>query len=73
MIRFNESPNSSPIWLKDLASKTIIQVHSFWEIRDGSRAKFWEDSWNQLPILGRDHRWFDIKQQAIDEGRVQVN
>ena len=73
LIRFNESPNGSPIWLKALAVRTIIQEHSFWEIRDGSRAKFWEDSWNQLPILGRDSQWALIKQQELERGTIMVN
>ena len=61
LICFNEAPSGSPIWLKAMASKTIVQEHSFWEIRNGSRAKFWEDSWNQFPILGRDPLWGLIK------------
>ena len=46
LIRFNEAPSGSPIWLKALAGKSIIQEHSFWELKDGSRVKFWDDSWN---------------------------
>ena len=64
LIRFKEAPIGSSIWLKTMAGKTIIQEHSFWEIRDGSRAKFWEDSWNQFPILGRDQQWALINSRS---------
>ena len=73
LIRFNEAPSGSPIWLKALAGKLIIQEHSFWEIRVGSRAKLWDDSWNQFPILGRDPRWAHIKHRALKRGKIQVN
>ena len=43
LICFNEAPIGSSIWLKAMVGKTISQEHSFWEIRDGSREKFWED------------------------------
>ena len=72
-IRFNESLSDSPIGLKALVGKNIVQDHSFWEIRDGRRENFWDDSWNQLPILGRDPRWLQIKDKAIKEGNIQVN
>ena len=73
LICFNESPSGSSIGLKAMAGKEIIQEHSFWEIRDSSRVKFWEDSWNQFPILGRDPRWALIKQQELERGRILVN
>ena len=35
LIRFNEELNGSPIWLKALSGRHIVQDHSFWEIRGG--------------------------------------
>ena len=73
LIRFNENPNGSPIWSKAAAGRSIVQKHSFWEIRSGNLAKFWDDAWNQLPILGRDPRWHPIKLQDQEWGRTLVN
>ena len=73
LVRFNETPNGSPIWLKALGGRSIVQEHSFWEIRNGNRAKFWDDAWNQFPILGRNPRWIHIKQQEQERGWILVN
>eukprot|EP00253_Pinus_taeda_P019258 PITA_19258 len=32
-------------------NRRLIQDHSFWEIREGDLALFWEDRWQQEPIL----------------------
>ena len=68
LIHFNETPNGSPIWLKALAGRSIVQEHSFWEIRNGNRVKFWDDAWNQFPILGRNSRWTHINHQEQERG-----
>ena len=70
LVRFNEALSGSPIWMKEMTGRIIVQNHSFWEIRDGSNAKFWDDSWNQLPTLGRDPRWIHLKEKALEEGKV---
>eukprot|EP00253_Pinus_taeda_P013888 PITA_13888 len=46
-----DSPNGSPIWNHAQANRSIIQDHSFWEIRNGTQALFWEDAWQQSPKL----------------------
>ena len=51
----------------------MIQEHSFWEIKAGNLAHFWDDSWNQLPKLGSDPRWWHIRAKGIDKGRIEVN
>eukprot|EP00253_Pinus_taeda_P022158 PITA_22158 len=33
------------------ANRSIVQDHSFWEIRNGTQALFWEDAWQQSPKL----------------------
>jgi len=35
----------SHIWNLAWENRSIIQKHSFWEIRDGSLEIFWEDNW----------------------------
>ena len=56
LIRYNATPQGSHIWQKALAGRQIIQEHSFWEIKAGNLAHFWDDSWNQFPKLGNDPR-----------------
>ena len=46
LIRFNEALSGSPIWMKAMTGKNIVQDHSFREIRDGRNAKLFDDSWN---------------------------
>ena len=56
LIRFNEELNGSPIRLKALSGRHIVQDYRFWEIRGGT-ANLWEESWSQFPKLGMDPRW----------------
>jgi len=41
----------SHIWNKVWDNRSLIQDHSLWEIREGGLALFWEDRWQQEPIL----------------------
>eukprot|EP00253_Pinus_taeda_P020461 PITA_20461 len=41
----------------------LIQKHSFWEVKDGGTARFWTDSWQQLPSLA--HTIQDIPEHNI--------
>ena len=72
LIRFSEEQQGSPIWNKAKAGRKIIQRHSFWEIRDGRSARFWEDSWNQLPQLSDNPHWTLIQDWSRSEGRFLV-
>ena len=44
LIRLQEIPKGSPIWNHAQAHRSIVQDHSFWEIRNGTQALFWEDA-----------------------------
>jgi len=39
------------MWNSAKQHKSLIQQHSFWEIKNGSSARFWEDSWQHMPAL----------------------
>jgi len=41
----------SVIWNSAKQHRNLIQQHSFWEIKNGNTARFWEDSWQQLPKI----------------------
>eukprot|EP00253_Pinus_taeda_P008724 PITA_08724 len=51
LIRLQETPEGSPIWNHAKRNKNLVQEKSFWEIRNGRLALFWEDAWQQLPKL----------------------
>eukprot|EP00253_Pinus_taeda_P029767 PITA_29767 len=50
-IRMTEVSKGSIIWNSAIKHRDLIQKHSFWEVKDGCMARFWEDSWQQLPNL----------------------
>ena len=51
LIRMQDTHNGSPIWNHAQANRSIVQDYSFWEIRNGNQALFWEDAWQQHPKL----------------------
>ena len=44
-ILFRGTKEGSTIWNIVWRNKTWIQTHTFWEIRNGRTARFWEDVW----------------------------
>eukprot|EP00253_Pinus_taeda_P034383 PITA_34383 len=50
-IRMTEISKGSIIWGSAIMHRNLIQSHSFWEVKDGSIARFWMDSWQQSPSL----------------------
>ena len=51
ILRIRDTPKGSTIWNLASLNKEIITRHAFWEIRDGSLARFWEESWQQRERL----------------------
>lgn len=41
----------SLIWNSTKQNRNLIQHHNFWEVKNGNTARFWEDSWQQMPKL----------------------
>ena len=62
----------SQIWNKAWEIRAIVQKHSFWEIRDGNLAWFWEDNWKQEPKLSRDE-FANLKNDTDNKGLVRVS
>jgi len=50
-IRMTEMSTGSVIWNSAIQHRNLIQAHCFWEIKNGSSARFWKDSWQQLPKI----------------------
>ena len=44
-------PRGSSIWNLAAMNRYLIRSHSFWEVREGCTALFWEDSWQQREKL----------------------
>jgi hypothetical protein len=40
------------IWNNAWKNQSLVQAHCLWEVHDGKSTLFWEDVWEQLPILG---------------------
>lgn len=60
----------SAIWIFIVACRPVIVDHITWQIGDGLKAKFWDDSWNGYPILkdvdgSQDLRQFLIQKWVI--------
>lgn len=51
LIRINPTSQGSLIWNNAKQQSSFIQKHSFWEVHSGQTARFWDDSWQQLPKL----------------------
>eukprot|EP00253_Pinus_taeda_P016062 PITA_16062 len=51
LIRMQQIPEGSPIWNLARKNRDIIQENSFWEVRNGKTAVFYEDAWQQYPKL----------------------
>ena len=44
-------PKGSLIWNLATTNRYLIRSHRFWEIREGDKALFWEDSWQKREKL----------------------
>eukprot|EP00253_Pinus_taeda_P033659 PITA_33659 len=51
IVKITELSNGSIIWNSAKTHRILIQQHSFWEVKSGHQAHFWEDSWQQMPNL----------------------
>eukprot|EP00253_Pinus_taeda_P021359 PITA_21359 len=72
LIRLQEVPKGSPIRNLAKRNRNIIQDHSFWEIRNGNTALFWEDAWQQLPRLATPDLE-NYKREVQSMGNYKVN
>eukprot|EP00253_Pinus_taeda_P009912 PITA_09912 len=50
-IHMSELSAGSIIWNSVIQHRHLIQQHSFREIKNGDTARFWDDSWQQLPKI----------------------
>jgi len=61
----------SHIWNKAWDKRSIVQQHSFWEIREGDLALFWEDKWQQELVLLKG-QFLKLKQVTDAQGLNKV-
>eukprot|EP00253_Pinus_taeda_P019007 PITA_19007 len=46
-----DTPRGSSVWDLARLNRDLVEKHSFWEIRGGEEANFWEDKWHQKERL----------------------
>lgn len=71
LIRMSRNINGSYIWNKSWGNRRLVQDNSFWEIREGNLALFWEDKWQQEPILAKED-FLGLKQESDSQGLIKV-
>lgn len=65
-IRMTELSTGSIIWNSAIQHRYLIQQHIFWETKSGDTARFWDDSWEQLPKIADLMQEFPIPPQRTD-------
>lgn len=70
-IRMSGNIKGSYIWNKAWENIGIVQKNSFSEIREGDLALFWEDKWQQEPILLKED-FLDLKRETDIIGLSKV-
>jgi len=71
LIRISDIIKGSYIWNKAWENKSIVQKISLWEIRVADLALFWEDKWQQEPILLRED-FVELKNDINTKGLLRV-
>lgn len=63
----------SAIWNLARLNRDLIREHSLWEIREGDKANFWKEAWQQRYTLNQQPRLQDIQQfiTQMEEDVVQ--
>eukprot|EP00253_Pinus_taeda_P032242 PITA_32242 len=72
LIRMTGHIKGSHIWNKACKNKALVQKHSFWEIRNGNLAWFWEDNWQQEGNPSREEL-ASIQTDTIKKGLKKVS
>lgn len=72
LVRFDENIKGSPIWKATSNQRSIIQKHSFWEIRNGNLASFFTDAWQQLQLVNQILVAPNLETTLGDRGMLKV-
>ena len=59
------------MWNKAWENRGVVQKNSFWEIREGDLALFWEEKWKQEPTLLKEE-FLGLKHETDTQGLVKV-
>eukprot|EP00253_Pinus_taeda_P030148 PITA_30148 len=71
LIRMSGNIKGSYIWNRAWDNRSIVQKNSFWEIRAGDLAIFWEDKWQKEPMILKED-FFSLKQEIVSQGLNKV-
>eukprot|EP00253_Pinus_taeda_P007691 PITA_07691 len=72
LIRMTGQVKGSQIWNRAWENRDLVQKHSFWEIRNGNLAWFWEDNWQQESNLNYEELE-SIQTDTINKGLKRVS
>jgi hypothetical protein len=72
LIRWNGDSPGSLIWTAARQNKQLVTQNAFWEIRNGESALYWNDSWQQWPVLDNEDWARDICTPATQAGLTRV-
>jgi len=50
-LRSQSEKKGSTIWNLARSNRDLVREHSFWEMREGDKAKFWQEAWQQRETL----------------------
>eukprot|EP00253_Pinus_taeda_P002612 PITA_02612 len=71
-LRIEEVPKGSSIWELASQNREVVNKHAFWEICEGSSAKFWEDGWQQKDKMLEIQTLQEIQQKVKRAGMDYV-
>ena len=72
LIRMTRQVKGSQVWNSAWEDRALVQKHSFWEIRSGNLAWFWEDNWQQEGNLSSEDL-ASIQTDTISKGLRRVS
>jgi hypothetical protein len=63
----------SLIWNNAWQNKELVQKDSFWEVHNGRSTLFWDDAWEQLPILVNQEGMEQARNSLLEKGWTLVH
>lgn len=60
------------MWNLASHNRGMINRHAFWEIRDGSLARFWEEAWQQRERLNEIQALRNLGREVAEKGMILV-
>ena len=72
LIRYKEDRKGSSMWKLAQKNRDLIQKHSFWEVRKGDQANFFQDAWQQISCIDIETNIPSLKDYTRSAGLEKV-